>query len=308
MKYAFLINLIPISLGFFSCAAMHNLPRPEIPSDSSGVYHSMPDGTRIFAYTYIPGPRYEATIYVLSGVTGINHHKETDVIEALSGGENRVVIIHPRGTGYSDGTRGDMADYSLMLDDYVAIINADEVSGKRILFGHSMSAAITVAIADRVNHVAGIILVNPPFRLKSSEGMTPSFAEYVKYGFYYVFAPHAPIVNMAGDPALVKNPDEKRETEERQNDPLLVRYFSLYCMMESRKLMDSMVINAKRCTNPLLLIHGTDDSIVEESGCREIFDNWGAAAKEYLAVEHGPHGKLTVLMAQDTIRAWVAKL
>ena len=261
----------------------------------------MADGTRLYVYSCSPNDKYERTVYVLSGITGINHRREMDLVRALSGAENRVVVIHPRGTGYSDGRRGDVGDFDKILADYLAVINHDDGGGKRFLFGHSMSTAMAIAIAGQVRNLAGIVLVNPPIRRKSSDGMTPTLGEYIKYAIYYILAPHTPIVNMAGDPGRIKNTEERQEAEARSSDPLLVKHFSLYCMMNSKKLMDAMVEKSKQCATPLLLLYGTADSLVDKSGCDELFAAWKDGRKIYLLIEQGPHGKLTVLKAQGAI-------
>jgi alpha-beta hydrolase superfamily lysophospholipase len=310
MKYLkwiglFLAGLVIFTFLLRSCGGLKNPPQPAAPSDAHGGFQPMADGTRIFVYAYSPNVNHQRTVYILAGITGINHWREMDLIRALSGGENRVVVIHPRGSGYSDGPRGDVRDFDKIPADYLAVINHDDKSGKRFLFGHSMSTAMAIAIAGQVRDLAGIVLVNPPLRRKSSAGMTPTTGEYIKYALYYIFAPHTPIVNMAGDSAKIKNAEERQEAEERGNDPLLVKYFSLYCMMNSKKLMDALVEKSKHCDIPLLLVYGTADSLVDKSGCDELYASWKGARKKYLLIEQGPHGKLTVLKAQATIRDWI---
>jgi hypothetical protein len=71
--------------------------------------------------------------------------------------------------------------------------------------------------------------------------MSPGFSLYLQYVCYYLFVKHKPIVNMAGDPSKIENEEDKRESEKRINDTLLVKYFSIYYMNESRKLINSMV-------------------------------------------------------------------
>ena len=291
---------------------MKNFDRPLPANESEGMFHTVSDGTKIFVHTFLPGGDAIASIYMLSGITGINHNSEKDIIESLSGGKNRVVVIHPRGTGYSEGKRGDIEDFSKFLDDYAEIINHDVLSRKSgskvILFGHSMSTAVVLRIAEKIGKVDGAILVNPPFKMKPAKGMSPTLGDYFKYAFYYVFAPHKPVVNMAGNPALIEDEAERKEAETRGRDPLLVKYFSLYYMNNSRKLMTSMMEKAKKADYPLLLIYGDNDSIVEKTGCDQIFEAWKNPHKQYEVIENGPHGKLTVLKAIDKIQGWISAL
>lgn len=253
-----------------------------------------------------------ATIYVLSGITGINHHREQVMLQSLSNNKYRVVVIHPRGTGYSEGRRGDIKDFSRFLQDYEELINRDALSenngNKTILFGHSMSAAVVLHVAEKINRVDGVILINPPVKLKAAPGLSPSLGDYFKYAFYYLFAPHRPVVNMAGDPSLIADDAERKEAEERGNDPLLVKYFSLRMMSDARKMMNGMVNKGQTAAYPLLLVYGQKDNIVDKSGCDDLFAAWLSPHKQYEIIENGPHGALTVQMSMAAIQRWMDDL
>ncbi|MCX6224921.1 MAG: alpha/beta fold hydrolase, partial [Bacteroidia bacterium] len=260
---------------------------------------------------YKPQEKYASTIFIVSGITGINHIKENDIIQLLSNNQHRVVVIHPRGTGYSDGKRGDLTDFTDFINDYVEVITQDPdyISKHRkiLLFGHSMSTAVALAVAAKMENVGGVILVNPPYLLKKAKGMSPNFGQYLKYAFYYIFARHTPIVNMAGDPSKIDNEDDRKESESRVNDPLLVKYFSMYCMIKSRKLMDSMVDYCKMAEYPLLLIYGVNDNIVDKKGCDILFSAWKSEKKKFVSVTEGGHGKSTVIHSKETICRWIDK-
>jgi len=174
-----------------------------------------------------------------------------------------------------------------------------------MLFGHSMSCAILLVIAEKTEHISGAILVNPPYIRKASKGMSPGFGEYVKYAWHYIFARHKPIVNMAGNPDLTENEEDRKEAERRANDPLLVKYFSLYMMLQSQKVMNNMIDYAKTAQYPLLLIYGMNDNIVDEKGCDLIYENWHCENKKYRQIKNGTHGKSTVKLANDIIDEWI---
>jgi alpha-beta hydrolase superfamily lysophospholipase len=73
-------------------------------------------------------------------------------------------------------------------------------------------------------------------------------------------------------------------------------------------MMATMLKKAKKADYPLLLIYGRNDSIVEQSGCDEIFAAWKNPRKQYELIENGSHGKLTVHKAIDKIQGWIAAL
>ena len=289
-----------------------NPDKPVVPDDNEGSFFEVKDNTRLFVYNYQPNENYKSTIFIISGITGINHHAERDVIELLSNKENRVVVIHPRGTGYSDGRRGDISRFTDFITDYTEFITSDKdyhsPQHKTILFGHSMSAAVLLAVADDLENVSGAILVNPPYILKKTRGMSPGIGEYLKYAWFYLFRKHEPIVNMAGDPARIEDEEDRKESESRMNDPLLVKYFSMHIMMESRKLMNSMIDYAQTANYPLLLIYGKKDNIVDKKGCDLLYKTWKHDSKEYVLTENGSHGKTTVILSQEAIGRWMNKL
>ena len=309
IRFAF----IPISLLFcLSCARMKNLERPLPPDQSEGSFFHTSDSTDIFVYSFEPKTDSSTTIYILTGYTGINHNSEKDVIELLSNQENRVVVIHPRGTGYSEGKRGDVKNYARLLQDFIEIIDEDIVSHpetqKVVLFGHSISTAIALYVAQYINKTDGIILINPPYKLKSSKGMKPSISDYLKYAGYMIVAPHTPIVNMAGNPEKIENPEERSESLSRSNDPLLVKYISMYLMLESKKLLDKMIEYSLNANYPLLLLYGSKDGLVDQSGCEAIFNAWKNSQKNYYIIQDGPHGKQTVCLSKDIILSWLTSL
>ena len=79
-----------------------------------------------------------------------------------------------------------------------------------------MSCAIALKVAGELQKTDGLILVNPPYRLKSAKGMTPGAGDYLRYICYYIFAPHVPVVNMAGEPSSIENETDRIESEARK--------------------------------------------------------------------------------------------
>lgn len=291
---------------------MKNTDRPIPKENETGSFITVRDGIKIFVYEFVPVSDFKNTIYIIAGITGINHKSEKDIIELLSNNENRIAVIHPRGTGYSEGKRGDNSDLSDFAGDYAEIIKSDkyyqDCTHKIILFGHSMSCAIALKVAGEIEKTDGLILVNPPYKLKSAKGMSPGFGDYLKYIGYYIFAPHVPVVNMAGDPSVIENEAERKESEARSNDSLLVKYFSMRYMSESKKVMDGMVENAQKADYPLLLLYGENDMIVDKKGCDEIFASWKNQNKKYEIIKGGSHGKSTVMKGAEIIVKWIESI
>jgi len=292
-----------------SCSGMKNPDRQSPASEAEGYFLTVRDGVKIFVSEHLPADGSKNTIYIFSGITGVNHNNEKDLIGLLSNRENRVVVIHPRGTGYSEGTRGN-TDPGTIIADYSEVILSDSsyYSGNIILYGHSMSCAFALEVAGKLPEADGVILVNPPYKLKPAKGMSPGFSNYLKYIGYYLFAPHASIVNMAGDPSLIGDESDRMESEQRNNDSLLVKYFSMRCMADSKKIMNAMLENASRTDSPLLLLYGENDNIIDQSGCDEIYSAWKGRNKSYVIIKGGSHGKSTVLKGAEIITKWIENI
>jgi alpha-beta hydrolase superfamily lysophospholipase len=274
----------------------------EMMAKTEELYYTAKDGCKLFVYDYQPVKEYHATIFIIAGITGINHHSEKDIIDILSNNENRIVIIHPRGTGYSDGMRGDIETMDDFINDFVKIISNDKdynsKQHKIFLYGHSMSTAVLLAVAEKLKNINGAIFVNPPFKQKKAKGMSPGFWQYVKYAWYYVFAKHKPVVNMAGDPSKIENEEDRKDSENNSRDTLLVKFFSMHYMNEVKKLINAMPGLCKKADYPLLLIYGMKDNIVDKKGCDLIFESWKHTDKEYVLIENGSHAK-------EIINKWI---
>lgn len=311
IKSTGIIELLIYIILIASCSRVENSVRP-VPVNEKGAYFfTARDGSKIYIREYIPVTNPCKTVYFMSGITGINHNCEEDIIDILSNNIYRVVVVHPRGTGYSEGVRGD-TDPDDIIEDYCEIIDNDSayVSGnkKLILYGHSMSCAIALEVAAKLHDIGGIILVNPPYRLKPAKGMSPGFSDYLNYIGYYVFAPHKPIVNMAGNPSIITDESDRMESELRNKDTLLVKYFSMRCMAESKRMMRAMIKNARQADCPLLLLYGENDNIVHKSGCDEIYSAWLSDKKSYVTIKNGSHGRSTVVRGAETIAKWIDSL
>lgn len=308
------MTFLALCLALFtaSCSGRSNpIPVPEGSEIPLSFFRSS-DGLKLQIYRFQPNIMARTTVYLAPGITGMNCDTEGDVFQALAGAASRVVAIFPRGTGYSEGKRGDIPDMKTFVDDFVEGIRHDQdqksAGGQILLFGHSMSCAIAMVAARKLAHVDGLILVNPPFRRKPTPGMSPTWAEYGRYVAYLIFAPRVPIVNMSGDPERISDPRDRTEAAHRRMDAVLVRYFSMRTMLGVQGLLKEMPNQALTLKVPMLLIQGREDSIVDASGSVAIFEAWNHSNRQYVPVARGTHGKQTVILAKQAIQEWIERL
>jgi alpha-beta hydrolase superfamily lysophospholipase len=154
--------------------------------------------------------------------------------------------------------------------------------------------------------IAGIVLVNPAYRLTYSAGLAPTFCDYVAFAANSVFRPAALTVDMNSRPEAVQDADDREEALAMQRDPLVVRYFSMRTMSAWGAVMGRCVVNAMRSNAPLLLVEGARDAMVDPKGSAEIFDAAAAADKERLS-SPGGHGSSAIEAVVTPLLEWLTR-
>jgi len=79
------IVLVSILLMLNSCCGMKNSDRSTPEDNEEGTFITVRDGIKIFVYEYVPGSEFKNTIHIVSGITGINHNSEKDIIVDKAG-------------------------------------------------------------------------------------------------------------------------------------------------------------------------------------------------------------------------------
>lgn len=234
---------------------------------------------------------------------------------ALHGAGLATSAIHPRGCGYSDGARGDVDDYDLVLGDLKLGLERarSTLPGTAVfVFGHSAGAALALHLAANAEPtdtglLAGLVLVNPAYKLSHAEGMGPSLRDYVSFAFDAVFRRSTPTIDMNRNPSAVKHSDDRREALAMQRDPVVVRYFSMRYMLAQRAVMNACVRNATVVKTPVLLVTGAHDALVDPRGNDEIFGALQGPDKTRLVAPQGGHGSSAVETVVDEIIAWLGR-
>ena len=261
-------------------------------------------------YTSVLSPRAEpaGVIYFVLGPEISSAELYPRFASAARASGFVTAVLHPRGSGYSDGLRGDIDDYKLILDDLLQGLHQlrRRFSAKPIfLFGHSAEAALTLELAVRSPPVAGFVLVNPAYKLSYGEGMGPSFADYLVYSWDYVFRRSAISVDLNRNHSRIRDPADSAEAEAMHRDPLVVRHFSLRYLFAQKHVMYRYATNAKATDAPILLIQGARDGLVDPSGNDEILAAARTMDKVKLVASVGAHGSSAVETMVEEILAWL---
>ncbi|MBK8252075.1 MAG: alpha/beta fold hydrolase [Polyangiaceae bacterium] len=299
-----------LALGWMSgCASYPRLTQPPVPPPSSAVYMLSDDGVEL--YTLVEGENHPRGVvwYVLGPEIG-SAPLYPEFTTALHQAGFATATVHPRGTGYSPGLRGDIEDYSLFLSDYQAFVShLHKLFPTKPLFllGHSAGAAFALQVAaTSPGAAAGLILVNPAYKLIYSEGMGPSFGDYVKYAANYVFRSSALTVDMNSNPAAITNEGDRTEAYAMQNDPLVVRYFSMRYMVAQGKVMDACASNIAAADLPVLIVQGAHDTLVDPKGTDELLAAAKSRDKQKLVARNAGHGSAAVESMVGELVKWIS--
>ncbi len=261
-------------------------------------------GLKIFTRSWRPatGPR---AVIVLSH--GFNSHSGYYLwaAEQLLAAGLAVHAFDYRGRGKSDGERyyiESFSEYQSDLDLVVNLARSREPGLPLFVLGHSAGGVIACNyVLDHQPEIAGLICESFAYRVPA-----PDFALAVLKGLSHL-APHAHVLNLpkkefSRDPkvtqALIDDPllaDEVQPTrtvaEMVRADERLKRDFPLFKL-------------------PLLIIHGTRDTVTRPEGSQEFHDRAGSADKTlklYDGYFHDPLNDIGKEAVMADIRAWLEK-
>jgi alpha-beta hydrolase superfamily lysophospholipase len=304
-----LVGLLSLG-GLLGCASVERLTRPPLEPPLQGAsWLEGTGGTRLYFSAKAPAGEPWGIVYFVLGPQIGAAEPYPEFTAALRASGLATAVLHPRGAGFSDGLRGDLDDYSLYLDDLrLGLARVRETfPGKAVfLFGHSAGATLALQVAARATPApAGLVLVNPAFRLTYGEGMGPSFTDYLAFGFNAVFRRSALTVDMNGNPSAVRNAADRAEALALQRDPLVVRHFSLRYLLAQRAVMNACLENAAAVDAPLLLVQGAEDALVDPAGNDEILAAARTADKARLVAPRGAHGSSAVETVVEELLRWL---
>lgn len=231
--------------------------------------------------------------------------------EALRDAGFGTVTVHPRGAGLSAGRRGDVDDPRAILDDVASgLVQAERAfpGAPVFLFGHSAGGALALQLAATTPAgVAGVVLVNPAFRLIYGEGMGPSLGDQARFAFDAIFRRSAPTVDLNANPEAIRDPADRAEALALRDDPTVVHRFSLRHLLGQRRVMRACAKNAAHTTAPLLLVQGARDALVDPRGNDEILAASASIDAVRLVAPEGAHGATSVETMVEPLLEWLVE-
>ena len=183
-----------------------------------------------------------------------------------------------RGHGFSEGLRGyveGFSDFAADLDSFIKIVKADHPGIKVYLVGHSIGGTVAIDYATRHQaEIDGLILSAAFFSVgKSVPGPLIWLARllskfFPKLGLYTIDAS-----TLSRDQSVV---------DAYMTDPLVYRSkIRIRLGMEILSILRTLRKQLSGITLPVMIMHGTDDSLSEPAGSDVLYDGLGSDDKTY---------------------------
>lgn len=261
-------------------------------------------GFKIFTRCWRPESKPRAVIVLSHGFNSHSGYYLWAAEQLLASGL-AVYALDYRGRGKSDGERyyiDKFSEYQGDLDLLVKTARSREPGLPVFILGHSAGGVIASNyVLDNQADIAGLICESFAYRVPA-----PDFALAVLKGLSHL-APHAHVLNLpkkefSRDPAVV---------QALIDDPLLANE------VQPTKTVAEMVRADERLKRdfplfklPLLIIHGTRDTVTKPEGSQEFYDRASSADKTlklYQDYFHDPLNDIGKEAVMADIRSWIEK-
>lgn len=215
------------------------------------------DGLNLFGQTWEPTKTPRAAITLVHGF-GEHCLRYTPYIELFEKHGYAFFGFDHRGHGQSDGKRGVIKSYKLMINDIERAVNKTRELFPDIpqfIYGHSMGGnlAFNYLLREKPN-LSGAIIASPWLALT----VDPGFIAKAAISVLNRILPHATI-NSGLELKYISTVDQ--EVEKYKNDPLNHGKISFRLFSDITTSGLWAIANAKKLEIDTLLVHGTADKI-----------------------------------------------
>jgi len=233
------------------------------------------DGLRLFQQSWLPPEPSKAAIVLVHGV-GEHSSRYHHVADVLVQNNYAVHSFDLRGHGQSPGERFYVDNFDAYvndLHDFLQQIAATHAGQPIFLLGHSMGGAIVTLYA--IQHqpaVAGIVLSAAALKIGDD---IPKLLIALSAVIGRLL-PKLPTVKL--DTKLLSRDAEV--VRKYETDPL-VNHAGTRARLGAEIIRTTKRIQAEmeRFALPVLIMHGTDDAIVDPEGSRQLFERAGTSDK-----------------------------
>jgi alpha-beta hydrolase superfamily lysophospholipase len=235
-------------------------------------------------------------------VHGMGEHstRYVHVAQKLTSNNYSVVAFDHFGHGKTEGKRGHNPNFEAVLESITKTIEkAKELFPNKpiFLYGHSMggNAVLNYAIIKK-HDLKGIIATSPFLKLAFKPPVIKLFVGKILQNI----VPSLTMGNELDENAISR---DKNQVEKYKNDSLVHKKISPNYSIKFIETGAWAIENSHKLIIPTLLLHGTDDSIIDYKGTQEFANNCkNATLKLYKGGYHELHNDLCKEeMLQDVI-------
>lgn len=264
------------------------------------------DGLVLKFYEYECEPP-KAVLLHIHGIAGTIPEELDEFAEKLCEIGVKVYRLVLRGYPPSEGKTGDIDNFEKFVDDVVDFYKQLRDKHKNIpifVMGHSLGGSIVIhAAAKDLEDAKGIILQAPGY--KTGERFKLPFSRILKTVFGALFARSRTMIDTLVDPELVRHPKDREELKKKIGDPHYVHVYSPRFLLQARKFTSQVGELARKCKQPMLIIYGEKDDVINPRGNIEIYENWAGGDKEIFSVPDGGHGTHVAYESLEKIKEWI---
>ena len=265
--------------------------------------HTARDGARLMVRSSEPENGAVRGSILLTHGMGEHSGRYNHVAQRLNAAGLRVLMWDLRGHGHSEGARGDVLHYGLLVDDLLELWSlASSGPGPVFLYGHSLGGQITLNFA--IQHrpeAAGLIITSPWLRL--------------------AFVPPRWKLSLARIaarlwPSFTQDTDVGPARLSRDLDFLMAMPdLHLIHHRMSARMFEALTAGAESAaregvelTYPILLLHGDHDPVTSVAATREFFGLLRSQDKSLVIVPealHETHNDLCRESVLSQITGWL---
>ena len=248
----------------------------------------------------------ETTKAVIVLVHGMGEHATRythTVIPTFTENGYGVIAFDQFGHGKTSGKKGHCPSFEAVLESVDKVTEkAKEVFGDipLFLYGHSMGGNVVINYVLRKKHgFRGVIATSPFLRLAFQP---PA----IKMFFGKLIQKIAPSMTMGNELDANDISRDKTEVQKYINDPLVHDQISPNYSITFIETGKWAIEHAKTLETPMLLLHGTDDKIIDYKGTEEFANTTKKAVlKLYKGGYHELHNDLCKVEMMGDVITWL---
>ncbi|HSN70641.1 MAG TPA: lysophospholipase [Steroidobacteraceae bacterium] len=239
------------------------------------------DGRELFTRHWWPDAPTDRALVIAHGLGEHSGRYEALAADLVQDGWSVHAIDH-RGHGRSAGRRADIERFALLIEDLDRfVVRVQDSTGANcvVLLGHSMGGAIALAYAlEHAQRLHGLALSGPALALPRS---TPD----LQVRLVHLLAAVAPGLGVLSLPPTAISRDPAVVAAYTQ-DPLVHHgRIPARTVAELSAMMESFPERIGALRLPVLVQHGTADSLVELDAVRPLYDRLESADQTVLTYE-----------------------